>query len=115
MLKLAIQRPIAVTMLFTALVLIGILSYQRLPVDLLPSITYPRLTVITTYEDIPAEDLERLVTRPLEEELNRISDLKTLSSRSVEGFSSITAFSSVSRLRRTFSNLATSTTEPLPG
>ena len=33
MLKIAIQRPIAVTMLFTALVLIGVLSYQRLPVD----------------------------------------------------------------------------------
>jgi HAE1 family hydrophobic/amphiphilic exporter-1 len=90
MLKLAIQRPIAVTMLFTALVLIGILSYQRLPVDLLPSITYPRLTVITTYEDIPAEDLERLVTRPLEEVITALNGVRGVTSRTREGVSAIT-------------------------
>mgnify|MGYP000228786994 CR=1 FL=1 len=45
---------------FAAALLIGELSRQRLAVDLLPSIAYPRLTVLTVYEDIPAEDLERL-------------------------------------------------------
>ena len=90
MLKIAIQRPIAVTMLFTALVLIGVLSYQRLPVDLLPSITYPRLTVITTYEDIPAEDLERLVTRPLEEVITALNGVRGVTSRTREGVSAIT-------------------------
>jgi HAE1 family hydrophobic/amphiphilic exporter-1 len=90
MLKIAIQRPIAVTMLFTALVLVGVLSYQRLPVDLLPSITYPRLTVITTYEDIPAEDLERLVTRPLEEVITALNGVRGVTSRTREGVSAIT-------------------------
>ena len=67
MLRAALQRPIAVAMAFAALLLVGGLSYSRLAVDLLPSIAYPRLTILTVYEDIPAEDLERLVTQRLEE------------------------------------------------
>ena len=90
MLRHAIQRPIAVSMLFAALVLIGVISYTKLPVDLLPSITYPRLTVITVYEDIPAEDLERLVTQPLEEVITGLSKVRNVVSRTREGVSTIT-------------------------
>jgi len=90
MLRGAIQRPIAVSMLFAALLLIGFLSYSRLPVDLLPSITYPRLTVITTYDDIPAEDLERLVTQPIEEIITALSGVRGVTSRTREGISAIT-------------------------
>jgi len=77
-------------MLFLALVLIGILSYKRLPVDLLPSITYPRLTVITTYADIPAEDLERLVTQPIEEVVTALSGVRRVVTRTREGVSMLT-------------------------
>ncbi len=90
MLRFAIQRPIAVSMFFAALVLIGVLSAGRLPVDLLPSITYPRLTVITTYEDIPAQDLERLVTQPLEEVITALAGVRGVVSRTREGVSTIT-------------------------
>jgi HAE1 family hydrophobic/amphiphilic exporter-1 len=90
MLRAALQRPIAVSMLFAALVLIGVLGYQRLPVDLLPSIVYPRLTVLTTYEDIPAEDLERLVTQRLEEVITAQSGVRSVGSRTREGISIIT-------------------------
>jgi HAE1 family hydrophobic/amphiphilic exporter-1 len=90
MLRFVIQRPIAVSMFFLALVLIGVLSFRRLPVDLLPSITYPRLTVITTYEDIPAEDLERLVTQPIEEVVTALSGVRRVVSRTREGVSIIT-------------------------
>jgi HAE1 family hydrophobic/amphiphilic exporter-1 len=90
MLRHAIQRPIGVSMLFAALVLIGAISYTKLPVDLLPSITYPRLTVITVYEDIPAEDLERLVTQPLEEVITGLSKVRNVVSRTREGVSTIT-------------------------
>ncbi|HKI82756.1 MAG TPA: efflux RND transporter permease subunit [Candidatus Krumholzibacteria bacterium] len=90
MLKGAIQRPIAVSMLFLALMLLGLISYKRLPVDLLPSIVYPRLTVITTYTDIPAEDLERLVTRPLEEVITALAGVRGVTSRTREGISAIT-------------------------
>jgi HAE1 family hydrophobic/amphiphilic exporter-1 len=90
MLRGLLQRPIAVSMLFAALVLVGALSYQRLPVDLLPSIVYPRLTVLTIYSDIPAEDLERLVTQPLEEVITALSGVRGVRSRTREGVSTIT-------------------------
>jgi HAE1 family hydrophobic/amphiphilic exporter-1 len=90
MLRLVIQRPIAISMFFLALVVVGGLSYQRLPVDLLPSITYPRLTVITSYEDIPAEDLERLITQPIEEVVTALSGVRRVVSRTREGISIIT-------------------------
>ncbi len=90
MIRLVIQRPIAISMLFLALVLLGALSYNRLPVDLLPSITYPRLSVTTTYENIPAEDLERLVTQPLEEVVTALAGVRRVNSRTREGVSLIT-------------------------
>ncbi len=90
MLRTAIQRPIAISMLFLGLVLIGIISYKKLPVDLLPSITYPRLTVVTTYEDIPATDLERLVTQPLEEVVTALNKVRRVTSRTREGISTLT-------------------------
>ena len=77
-------------MLFTALVVIGVLSFLELPVDLLPSITYPRLTVLTTYSGIPAEDLERLVTQRLEEIITAQSGVRGVRSRTREGISLIT-------------------------
>ncbi|MBT7311536.1 hypothetical protein HN843_07195, partial [bacterium] len=58
--RTAVQRPVAVMMLFAGLVLIGALSFNRLPVDLLPAINYPNLTVITNYSEVPADDLTRL-------------------------------------------------------
>ena len=91
MLRGALERPIAVSMLFAALLLVGFLSYSRLAVDLLPSIVYPRLTVLTVYEDIPAEDLERLVTRPLEEVITAQTGVREVASRTREGVSIITA------------------------
>jgi HAE1 family hydrophobic/amphiphilic exporter-1 len=90
MLRLVIQRPVAISMLFLALVLIGCISFQKLPVDLLPSIIYPRLTIITTYDDIPAEDLQRLISQPIEEVVTALSGVRKVDSRTREGVSIIT-------------------------
>jgi len=90
MLRAALERPIAVSMLFAALLLVGGLSYTRLAVDLLPSIVYPRLTVLTVYEDIPAEDLERLVTQRLEEAITAQTGVRNVLARTREGVSIIT-------------------------
>ena len=90
MLRAALERPIAVSMLFAALLLVGVLSYSRLAVDLLPSIVYPRLTVLTVYEDIPAEDLERLVTQRLEEAITAQTGVRNVLARTREGVSIIT-------------------------
>ncbi|MBD3336416.1 MAG: MMPL family transporter [Candidatus Eisenbacteria bacterium] len=90
MIRLAVGRPVAVLMLFAGLVLIGGLSLQRLPVDLLPAINYPNLTVITNYPDTPAEDLTRLVTQPLEEVITGLAGVRRVVSRTREGVSTIT-------------------------
>jgi hydrophobic/amphiphilic exporter-1 (mainly G- bacteria), HAE1 family len=88
--KAAVQRPVAIIMMFAGLVLIGILSFGRLPVDLLPSINYPNLTVITNYSEVPADDLARLVTQPLEERITGLAGVRTVVSRTREGVSTIT-------------------------
>ncbi|HEU4928927.1 MAG TPA: efflux RND transporter permease subunit, partial [Candidatus Krumholzibacteria bacterium] len=90
MIRFAIHRPVAISMLFVALMLVGLVSLKRIPVDLLPSITYLRLTVVTSYEAIPAEDLERLVTEPLEEVVTALSGVRRVVSRTREGVSMIT-------------------------
>ncbi len=90
MIRFAIHRPVAISMLFVALMLVGLVSLKRIPVDLLPSITYPRLTVVTSYAAIPAEDLERLVTEPLEEVVTALSGVRRVVSRTREGVSMIT-------------------------
>jgi len=90
MIRFAIQRPVAISMFFIALMLVGVVSFKRIPVDLLPSIIYPRLTVVTSYEDIPAEDLERLVTEPLEEVVTALAGVRRVESRTREGVSMIT-------------------------
>jgi len=88
--KSAVRRPVAILMLFAGLVLIGVLGLQRLPVDLLPAINYPNLTVITHYADTPADDLTRLVTQPLEEVVTGLAGVRRVVSRTREGVSTIT-------------------------
>lgn len=90
MIRVAVDRPVAVLMLFLGLVLIGVLAFGRLPVDLLPAINYPNLTVITNYADVPADDLTRLVTQPLEEAITGLAGVRRVVSRTREGVSTIT-------------------------
>jgi len=90
MIRGAVRRPVAVLMLFTGLVLIGVLAFGRLPVDLLPAINYPNLTVITNYPDVPADDLARLVTQPLEEAITGLEGVRRVVSRTREGVSTVT-------------------------
>ncbi len=90
MIRGAVKRPVAILMLFTGLVLIGVLAFGRLPVDLLPAIKYPNLTVITNYADVPADDLARLVTQPLEEAITGLEGVRRVVSRTREGVSTVT-------------------------
>lgn len=90
MITAAVRRPVAILMLFAGLVLIGLQARQRLPVDLLPTINYPNLTVITNYADTPADDLTRLVTQPLEEVITGLAGVRRVVSKTREGVSTIT-------------------------
>lgn len=86
----AVKRPIMTTLCFVAVVIIGLFSLSKLPIDLYPDIETNTLMVMTTYQGASAQDIEQNVTRPLENVLNSVSNLKHISSASRENISLIT-------------------------
>ncbi len=85
--RFSIERPVTTLMFFTAIILLGVVSFSHLSIDLLPSISYPRLSVITQYPGVAPEEVEMLVTVPLETSVSRIPGLRRVESVSREGFS----------------------------
>jgi hydrophobic/amphiphilic exporter-1 (mainly G- bacteria), HAE1 family len=88
--RMAINRPVTTAMIFTAVVLLGFVSLRRLSVDLLPNISYPRLSVVTEYAGVAPEEIETLVTTPLEAAVSRVPGLRRVESLSKEGLSVMT-------------------------
>ncbi|BBM84115.1 efflux RND transporter permease subunit [Candidatus Uabimicrobium amorphum] len=80
--SLAVSRPVAVTMVVIAVAIFGFVSYQRLPVNLMPEISYPTLTIRTEYPGSAPEEVEKNVTEKIEEALAAISNLVAYSSTS---------------------------------
>ncbi len=87
--RMAIRRPVTMVMLFLTILVFGWRSYQQLPINLMPNMSYPTLTVRTEYEGAAPEDVEKLVTRPLEEMLSIVSGMVEISSISAPGLSEI--------------------------
>ena len=88
--SLFIRRPIATSLLMTALLLFGILGYRTLPVSALPNIEAPSLQVVTQYPGASPSTMARLVTTPLERQFGEIAGLAMMSSESSQGLSVIT-------------------------
>lgn len=86
----AVKRPIMTTLCFVTVVILGLFSLNKLPVDLYPDIETNTLMVMTSYPGASAQDIEQNVTRPLENVLNSVSNLKHISSASRENISVIT-------------------------
>ena len=86
----AVKRPIMTTLCFVAVGGLGLFSLKTLPIDLFPDIETNTLMVMTTYQGASAQDIEQNVTRPLENVLNSVSDLKHITSASRENISVIT-------------------------
>ncbi|MBD3368817.1 MMPL family transporter [Candidatus Fermentibacteria bacterium] len=86
----AVSRPVAVTVLSMVAALLGTVAVLRMPVNLLPSLEYPRLTVETTYPSSSPYEVERLLTDPLEEALAGVRNLRGYTSRSFGDRSRIT-------------------------
>ncbi len=83
------SRPVAVLMVVIATVVFGFFSYQRLPVTLMPEMSYPTLTVRTEYPGAAPEEVENDVSRPVEEALGVIGGLRRVSSISRAGVSDV--------------------------
>ncbi len=86
----AVKRPIMTTLCFVAVVILGLFSLNKLPIDLYPDIETNTIMVMTTYSGASAQDIEQNVTRPLENVLNSVSNLKHITSKSRENISVIT-------------------------
>jgi multidrug efflux pump len=93
----SIRRPVLATMLNLALVLFGVIALSRLPVRELPDIDPPIVSVTTVYPGANAQVVETEVTERLEEVINNIEGIKTLTSESREGVSGITIEFDLSR------------------
>ncbi len=83
----SIKRPVTTLMAYTAVFLFGIISLSRLSQELFPPISYPQLSVVTPYENAAPEEIETLITKPIEEAVGGISGLRKVSSTSREGVS----------------------------
>ncbi|MDA0666762.1 MAG: efflux RND transporter permease subunit [Planctomycetota bacterium] len=79
---LGVRRPVGMGMIVAAAVVFGIISLSKLPVDLLPPVNYPSLTVRTTYSGAAPEDVEERVTERLEDVLATVGNLVRISSSS---------------------------------
>ncbi|WP_420127746.1 efflux RND transporter permease subunit [Longimicrobium sp.] len=89
--RVAISRPVAVAMFFLGVVFLGLLSFARLPIDLLPDVAYPRLVVYTTDQGAAPAEVERFITEPVEQAISTVPGVQGVESVTREGASLVTA------------------------
>ncbi len=87
--RLAVHRPIFTIMVVLIVILLGIISLLRLPIDLMPDISYPTLSISCSYTNAGPEEIEELITRPIEQAMSAVPGVEEVSSVSVEGRSSV--------------------------
>ena len=85
--RVSILRPVTITMVVAAILVLGLFSLRDMPVDLYPDIEFPWVTVTSVYPGAGPEEIETLVTRPLEDSVSTISGVKNVISNSQEGIS----------------------------
>ena len=87
----SVRRPVTVSMLILIVVVLGVTALSRMGLDLMPDITFPLLTVVTPYEGVSSEEIENIVTRPIEEAVAMTRNVTRINSISMEGFSAVMA------------------------
>ncbi len=87
--ELVVRRPVATWMLALATAVFGLISYERLPLNLMPDLAYPTLTVRTEADGYAPEEVESQLSRPIEEALATVAGLQELESRSRAGLSDV--------------------------
>ena len=87
--RFSVRRPVFTVMATLIVIILGVVSLTRLPVDLMPDITYPTLSISTSYENASPEEIEELVTRPIEQAMSAVPGVEEVSSISSEGNSNV--------------------------
>ncbi len=87
--KLAIKRPVFITCIVSIILILGVLSFRNIGLELMPEIDFPAIGVITTYDGASPEEIDQLISKPLEDKLGSIPGLKHISSTNSESLSVI--------------------------
>src|SRR5215470_15807128 len=90
--NVAIRRPLFILMVIGALLVVGLVSWTKLGVDLLPALDFPIVVVTTPYPGASPDAVDTLVTKPIEDAVASINDIDYIQSSSVEGVSSVIIF-----------------------
>lgn len=85
-----VKKPITTLMVFFAILILGVISYTRLAIDMLPEIESPSISVFTTWDGASTEDVETQITRVIESALGSVTDLDEITSTTSEGSSRVT-------------------------
>jgi HAE1 family hydrophobic/amphiphilic exporter-1 len=88
--QFSVNRPVTTVMIFVATIVLGLMSLSLLGIDLMPEIEIPAVSVMTAYQGAGPEEIETLITEPLEDSLSTISGVDEVISISKEGLSAIT-------------------------
>ena len=88
--RIAIHRPVMMFMLSGVLTLLGAISLARLPVDLMPDVSFPSITMRVTYPGVGPLEIEETITRPIEQSVAAVAGLERIESASAEGSSRVT-------------------------
>lgn len=83
--KLSVKRPVTTLMGIFIVIILGFVSFSKISIDLLPNIEYPVAIVSTSYPNVGSEEIEKLVTRPIEQAVATVENIDTISSISSEG------------------------------
>ena len=87
--EFAIHRPIFTIMLLLIVLVLGFIALTRLPIDLMPDITFPTLNVSTSYPNTAPEEMEQMITRPIEEAMSSVPGVEEIFSSSSQGGSTV--------------------------
>jgi HAE1 family hydrophobic/amphiphilic exporter-1 len=85
--SVAVKKPVSTALIFVAVIIIGLFSLTRLSIDLLPKFDMNMIIVMTAYPGASAADIEMNISKPLENALNSVSDVKNITSQSRESMS----------------------------
>ena len=87
--EFSIRRPVTILMVCLIAILLGTIAFVQIPVDLMPEIEYPIISVNTGYEGVAPEEMETLIARPLEQALSSAPNAEEITSSSSEGRASV--------------------------
>ncbi len=85
--RFGIRRPLTVFMIFVGVIVLGMISLQNLKIDLFPEMNFPMIAVVTNYSGVGPQEIESMVTKPIEGILSTVTDVKNVTSKSLQELS----------------------------